>query len=93
MQARGHRLMIRACGRFGYYYDESPQPTEGVGPLLPDADRNGFTVGYGFNGGRVQQDYYVLYVDFNERTSRANFAGFNGTYESSVLLAGASLGW
>ena len=40
--------------RFGYVYDETPQPEEAVSPLLPDADRNGFTVGYGHDRRRLQ---------------------------------------
>ena len=37
--------------RFGYVFDETPQPEEAVSPLLPDADRNGITIGYGYTGG------------------------------------------
>jgi len=88
----------RSQWRFGYYYDESPQPVEGVGPLLPDADRNGFTVGYGYKGERVRSDFYVLWVAFNDRTTSdgttaVNLDGFDGRYETDVLLAGASFGW
>ncbi len=88
----------RSQWRFGYYYDESPQPTEGVGPLLPDADRNGFSVGYGHTGQRLQSDFFFLWVKFNDRetndgTTQVNLDGFDGRYETNVLLLGATFGW
>jgi long-chain fatty acid transport protein len=79
--------------RFGYYFDETPQPDQAVSPLLPDADRNGVTVGYGWIGSRFTADFALLYVMFDERTTTTNRDGFNGTYDTNVLLLGASLGW
>lgn len=82
----GHQL------RFGYVLDETPQPEEGVSPLLPDADRNGFTVGYGT--GRF--DLAVMYLDFDERTRARSFEGeeqstFFGTYNTRAILLGATV--
>lgn len=75
--------------RFGYVFDETPQPDQSVGPLLPDADRNGFTVGYGRTGGKVDWDLAAMYLPFDKRTVSTNRDGFNGTYEvTGLLLAG-----
>ena len=88
-----YRRSDRATYRFGFYVDESPQPDETVGPILPGADRKGISFGYGYTGKKFQQDYYVLYVPFDERTTTTNQDGFNGTYDSSVVLIGASIGF
>lgn len=78
--------------RFGAYFDESPQPDETVSPLLPDADRMGYTVGYGFVGSKLAFDLALLYVDFDSRTTSTNIDNFNGTYETDVLLLGLTIG-
>jgi len=64
------------CGpiicRAGYYRDESPMPLADVGPILPDADRQGFTAGIGVSlGGRMSLDVGAAYVKFDERTTTA----------------------
>lgn len=79
--------------RFGYVRDETPQPDEGVGPLLPDADRNGFTVGYGRRGDRLGFDLALMYLPFDERTTTTNRDGFDGTYETTAWLLGGSITW
>jgi long-chain fatty acid transport protein len=79
--------------RAGYVYDETPQPEEGVSPLLPDADRNGFSLGYGWTGG-VKADFAIMYLPFQERTRHRSFAGegpFFGTYNTTAWLFGATL--
>ncbi len=77
--------------RFGYVYDESPQPDEGVSPLLPDADRNGFTVGWGRKGARAKTDIALMYLPFDERVTNSNRDNFNGTYNTTAWLLGATL--
>lgn len=77
--------------RFGYVYDESPQPDEGVSPLLPDADRNGFTVGWGRKGARAKTDIALMYLPFDERVTNTNRDNFNGTYNTTAWLLGATL--
>ena len=72
--------------RFGYVRDESPQPESSVGPILPDADRDGFTVGLGTN----RWDFALMYLLFDERTSQTNSDGFFGLYNSEALLLGGS---
>lgn len=80
--------------RFGYVFDETPQPEEGVSPLLPDADRNGFTLGYGRTGPGFNYDLAVMYLDFKERTRDQSFdeeGPFFGTYNTQALLVGVTL--
>ncbi len=78
--------------RFGYVYDETPQPEEAVSPLLPDSNRNGFTVGYGMS----HLDLAVMYLIFDERSRHHNFPGENastffGTYNTDALLVSATV--
>lgn len=75
--------------RGGWYYDESPQPTQAVDPLLPDADRNGLTGGVGFNVGGLHLDAYGLVLIVSERSTRGtSLRGYDGTYASSALIGG-----
>ena len=79
--------------RVGYVYDETPQPSRSMGPLLPDADRNGFTVGYGWDGDRLSGDLALMYLPFDDRSSPDNDDGFFGSYETTAWLFGATFGW
>lgn len=74
--------------RFGYVFDETPQPEWNVGPLLPDADRNGFTIGFGW-GQRL--DLAVMYLPIDKRTTLTNQDGFFGTYDTTAWLFGATV--
>ncbi len=79
--------------RFGYAFDESPQPSSSISPLLADADRDVFSAGWGTTGRTVDVDVALLYVDLGRRTTLDSNQGFNGTYESDALLAGLTLGF
>jgi long-chain fatty acid transport protein len=57
--------------RAGYYKDSTPQPLFDVGPVLPDADRDGYTVGLGIPVGPVTVDLAYVYVRFDDRTTSA----------------------
>lgn len=83
--------------RAGVVFDETPQPEEAVSPLLPDADRWGFTLGYGHQGG-VDFDVALMYLIFDERTRDQSFADepastFFGTYNQEAVLLGLTLGF
>jgi long-chain fatty acid transport protein len=88
--------------RFGYVFDETPQPEEAVSPLLPDADRNGFTIGFGHNGPGLGFDVALMYLPFDERTRDQSFATgpgeapdptFFGTYNTTAYLLGVTVNW
>src|SRR5512134_3843159 len=53
--------------RVGYYYDNTPQPDFDVGPILPDADRNVYTAGFGYNTERWGFDVGALWIAFKDR--------------------------
>lgn len=71
----------------GYVYDNTPQPTKSVGPILPDADRNDFSVGLTYAFRRWEFTLAYMYVDFKERSTVEGTIGrqkdgFEGTYET-----------
>ncbi len=79
--------------RVGAYYDESPQPERFVGPLLPDANRKGLTLGWGhrFAGGKTL-DLAALYLPFEDRKVRVNDNNFLGDYKTTAWLFAATFG-
>ena len=84
--ADGHEL------RFGAVYDESPIPAETMRPSIPDADRTGATVGYGYAAGKWGLDGYLMGLWFDDATASGDAAQgvIDGVYESSTLLLGVS---
>ena len=79
--------------RLGYVYDETPQPEAAAGPLLPDNDRNGFTVGYGHQGDKLYTDIALMYLPFDELTVDESIDRFTGTYNITAWLLGVTVGW
>jgi long-chain fatty acid transport protein len=79
--------------RLGALYDQTPQPTEVVGPLLPDSDRVAATMGLGFHSGPWVIDGGVMFLEFLERdTEGQNLDGFNGTYLTHANLYFVNVG-
>jgi long-chain fatty acid transport protein len=88
--------------RFGWYFDKSPAPTHAVTPLLPDADRQGVSLGLGWGLGtdkRWTVDLYELALFANRRYGTAASAGeaeadhFQGDYKTFVNITGIGLGY
>jgi long-chain fatty acid transport protein len=84
--------------RAGYDWDQTPQPTVNVDPLLPDANRNGVSIGVGYKGGSFTADLGVLYLFFSDRTRTKTapddpLGPFFGTYKTRALLVGLTLGY
>jgi len=75
----------------GALYDETPQPDEDVSPLLPDANRTGFTVGGGVKFGNTTIDVSNMFLFFHDRTTLTNKDNFNGTYTAFTDLLVISL--
>ena len=79
--------------RAGYYFDQSPQPRASLGPLLPDNDRHGITLGIGHHGRTATVHAYALWLITPDRSTEGqNRDNFNGTYSLGTFVAGASLG-
>ncbi len=81
--------------RAGYYYDNTPQPDFDVGPLLPDADRNVYTGGFGYNTERWGFDVGAAWIAFKDRAilTPPQTDNYFGTYSETglVLTAGIRL--
>lgn len=79
--------------RAGYYFDKSPQPKESLGPLLPDSDRQGVSLGLGRRWERTALDFYALQIFAPDRsTDGMNRDGYEGTYSNRTFVAGISFG-
>lgn len=78
--------------RFGFVYDEQTVPDDTLRPSIPDADRYGPTVGYTRNSNKWSVDFYYFPLFFSDTDAVGNEEGvIEGTYESFVNLAGATL--
>jgi long-chain fatty acid transport protein len=79
--------------RFGYVYDETPQPERHVSPMLPDEKRNGYTLGYGHQFAKTSLDLALMYLPFDERKVDESENNYYGTYNTTAWLFGVSLGF
>jgi long-chain fatty acid transport protein len=81
--------------RFGALFDESAVPDNRLRPSIPDADRTGATIGFGFEGAKWNFDAYYLALFFDEATSERtdpNSEGvILGTYDTFANLAGVTI--
>lgn len=78
--------------RLGLIFDQTPQPTISVSPLLPDADRQGVTMGVGYHGGHWIFDAGLLVLNFNERSTDGISPELNGTYKTLATLWFTNIG-
>jgi long-subunit fatty acid transport protein len=78
--------------RIGGVIDDCPVPAEFLRPSIPDADRTGYSLGYGYLSKRWGIDVYAMQLDFDDATANGSPADgvINGTYTSSVLPAGVT---
>ncbi len=80
--------------RLGAVYDETPQPIESMGPLLPDADRAGVSFGLGYKRGPWSVDLSEFALFFMERgTDGQNSDDYNGTYQTNANLFSVNFGY
>ena len=80
--------------RLGAVYDENPQPTEGVGPLLPDSDRVGVSFGVGYHHGPWIVDISEFVLHFKTRSTNGQSSdNFNGTYKTDANLISINFGY
>lgn len=71
----------------GYVYDQTPEPDGDVGPLLPDMNRNGYSVGFSWKvTKRTWLDFSNLFLFFNDRSVTNNDDNFNARYKNHANL-------
>lgn len=57
-------------GRAGFSYNTPASPDHTVTPILPEAERHLYTLGFGYRMGSVQADVYYNYVNQADRRGR-----------------------
>jgi long-chain fatty acid transport protein len=83
-------LKIRA----GYLYDHSPVTAAYVEPLLPDANRNGMNIGFGYQFTKeISADVSYMFLKFDQRKAENTNIVFDGTYNSNANLIGVNVGY
>lgn len=79
--------------QLGAVYDENPQPTESVSPLLPDSDRVGISFGVGWHRGPWIINVSDMVLHFNDRsTDGRSGENFNGSYKTNANLVSLNVG-
>jgi long-chain fatty acid transport protein len=80
--------------RGGYFFDQTPAPLESVGPILPDASRNGIALGASWKHGRWRVDAANWILLFNKRSTEGqNRDRYEGTYDSWAEIFALSIGY
>jgi long-chain fatty acid transport protein len=64
--------------RLGFIYNTAATPDETVTPILPEAERQLFTVGLGYNFGPIQADVMYNFVNQADRRGRVWSVGAQG---------------
>ncbi|MCK9995673.1 MAG: porin [Candidatus Krumholzibacteria bacterium] len=84
----------------GYVYDKTPQPLVAVSPLLPDSDRNDYSIGALYKAGKWDFNVSYMLVVGDERTNIEDGEPVRnttdypfGTYSSLANLFGVGVGY
>jgi long-chain fatty acid transport protein len=89
-----HPINDRWNVRLGAVFDETPQPVEYVGPILPDSDRVGVTFGLGYQRGRLRVDVSEMVLHFVDRdTLGRSVDNFDGVFQTSANLLTVNVGY
>ena len=87
-----YRASEKVAFQVGGLFDETPQPIESMTPLLGDGDRTGYCIGISFLMHGLQTDIGYMYLDFDNRSTEGRSPeGFDGLYETTAHLLGATL--
>ena len=78
--------------QLGTLYDETPQPAANMTPLLGDANRTSVTCGLSWikDNFRLDLGYEHIWLD-TRSTEGTSVSGYDGRYEGTADLAGASM--
>jgi long-chain fatty acid transport protein len=78
--------------RAGGVWDDTPIPTQYLRPSIPDADRTGYSLGYGWQGKHFGVDVYGMELQFDDVTANGSPVDgvIPGTYQTSILLFGGT---
>ena len=80
--------------RGGYLFDKSPVPQKYVDPVLPDADRYGWNIGFGYQiSDAVTIDAAYLFLKVRQNTVANTETAFDGTYNSIANLFALNIGY
>lgn len=71
-------------GRLGFMYDQAPVPDETFDGQLPDNDRFGGSIGFGFNVGKVTIDASYMYLKFSDR-DKENLVGYSDVTGDQII--------
>jgi len=87
-----YQLNDKFALRAGYIRDMTPQPSSVMSPLLPDANRNDFSLGLGYklNEGLTLDLATMLVLVEDRGTGGQSHDNFNGEYSQKAYLFGAN---
>jgi len=80
--------------RAGYIYDHTPASAKYVEPLLPDASKNDYSVGLGYNLTKnIAVDLAYTFIKFDQRKAVGTEINFDGTYNSTANMFAVNFGY
>jgi long-chain fatty acid transport protein len=93
-------LMPSLKGMLGYVHDNTPQPIASMSPLLPDSDREDFSVGLMWHNDKWNITGTYMAVNFHARSNvvegqvvRNEETQPAGTYDSVANIFGIGVGY